>query len=859
MKSGIVKVFVGMVALSFSLVAQATGEPLRLLFLGNSITKHGPKESIGWSGNWGMAASAEANDYVHLVAASVKDRTGVSPELRVRNIADFERGILTWDVAADTDFADDVAFAPNVVVIAIGENTPTPSGATDQATYRAQFKRLVSQFVGLNSVGKDKIVVRSSFWRDETKAAIMKSVATELGVLYVDASPLGDVSSNKATGLFADPGVANHPGDAGMRAIANLLIGALWPTDSPSENPTVSPSAKTSVRAHTPKGVARAAYAGQASFTDSLGGAWSLTDGSGNLLTVPVTKVCGTGTAVGVKSATTDQPHITENETDTGVATGTGAELNDDEIAMHPYDTASAVLCYTASNTGFCNIFVGARSLSVYNASYNDVTIQVYVNGGSIHSANHVRTVDYQVYPDFEKKDVFLRAGETVKVYVSPGNGGGTGSRHNCDWTAVRVRIKDTAVCDSIHEAWQAVHDEIAANGASRRPTFVDGKGCGWSFGWAYLTYTSARSLSRTMTVMDTLADKTVSPEEPALGWQAASPAKNPAYNLSMYQNLPRFLCYEGSANSTTFAGAPTSGGCIRPRELFTHPNSAVASVVRFTAPKDGVYLAYATFRDMANNTWNTQVKGWLYVDAGRLCAPQTTWDLATDLRLLAPYVYLQKGATVDFALAPSSARVIDSDATAFSFCVAELKDWKQEVLSVDITSGRAHTGSGRVGFGSSWDCLAVANGMTSAETTWLSARRADGTKDRKAAKFQLSRISGFAVETGDGFSNNGVVSASDDEAYEFSFSGLAADSEVRLYLYGKGSATFVVDGMPHTIDQSWFDETAPDYVVVETTADRDGVVKGVFRASGSTSATFSGAQVSADGLRKPGFGLYIR
>ena len=35
---------------------------LRVMFLGNSITYHEPKEEIGWYGSWGMAASSKESD-----------------------------------------------------------------------------------------------------------------------------------------------------------------------------------------------------------------------------------------------------------------------------------------------------------------------------------------------------------------------------------------------------------------------------------------------------------------------------------------------------------------------------------------------------------------------------------------------------------------------------------------------------------------------------------------------------------------------------------------------------------------------------------------------------------------------------
>ena len=52
------------------------GGTKRVLFFGNSITRHEPNESIGWSGDWGMAASCKEKDYVHLVVAELDKRYG---------------------------------------------------------------------------------------------------------------------------------------------------------------------------------------------------------------------------------------------------------------------------------------------------------------------------------------------------------------------------------------------------------------------------------------------------------------------------------------------------------------------------------------------------------------------------------------------------------------------------------------------------------------------------------------------------------------------------------------------------------------------------------------------------------------
>src|SRR5512137_8311 len=106
----------------------------KILFLGNSITLHGPKTDIGWTGNWGMAASSEDQDYVHLVASALALHIGSKPRILVRNIADFERTYATYDVAAQ--MREFFAFDPDLVVLAIGENVP----ALESENARRQFK-----------------------------------------------------------------------------------------------------------------------------------------------------------------------------------------------------------------------------------------------------------------------------------------------------------------------------------------------------------------------------------------------------------------------------------------------------------------------------------------------------------------------------------------------------------------------------------------------------------------------------------------------------------------------------------------------------------------------------------------------
>ncbi len=65
---------------------------VKVVFLGNSITLHGRAPALGWTNLCGMAASEPDKDYVHLVVRGIEKRTGRKADVRVRNLAGFERG-----------------------------------------------------------------------------------------------------------------------------------------------------------------------------------------------------------------------------------------------------------------------------------------------------------------------------------------------------------------------------------------------------------------------------------------------------------------------------------------------------------------------------------------------------------------------------------------------------------------------------------------------------------------------------------------------------------------------------------------------------------------------------------------------
>ncbi len=197
------------------------GKGVRVMFMGNSITLHGSAPAIGWFPECGMAASAPENDYVHILEEKVLD---ILPDAAfcICQVAEWERN---YKQSAEEHALYESArnFDADVIVVRFIENCP--GGDFDGEAFYGSFEELINY---INADGDAKIIVTTGFWRHPGDAQLIK-YAKENSWPLVELGDLGERDEMKAIGLFDHDGVANHPGDLGMKHIAERIAKELIP------------------------------------------------------------------------------------------------------------------------------------------------------------------------------------------------------------------------------------------------------------------------------------------------------------------------------------------------------------------------------------------------------------------------------------------------------------------------------------------------------------------------------------------------------------------------------------------------------------------------------------------------------
>ena len=193
---------------------------IKIMFVGNSITRHAPKPDIGWFGDFGMAASAKEKDYVHIVISEVLNKHP-NAKFCITQGAEWERDMMGCDLEKHYSASRD--FAPDIIIYRLGENIPN-EGLTEKV-YCDGIERLISFLTSENPDAQ--IIYCTDFWFNKLKDETVVAYAQSKGKKAVFLGDLGDKDENKAIGLFEHPGVAAHPGDLGMKRIAERIIATI--------------------------------------------------------------------------------------------------------------------------------------------------------------------------------------------------------------------------------------------------------------------------------------------------------------------------------------------------------------------------------------------------------------------------------------------------------------------------------------------------------------------------------------------------------------------------------------------------------------------------------------------------------
>jgi hypothetical protein len=217
-----IKLFVLFFCVLRVLDIDAQSYPLKVAILGNSITGNGPNPAIGWTGDWGMAASAKDKDYVRLLEKDLK-KISKDIELKELNIANFERDYQAY--SPDNVFINGIRdFRPDILIIRLGDNVDERVLGLDFTEFHKALQNVVKQVANGRFM---KVIVSNGFWSSAVRDAAFQQYAVKYGYRFANLYGLDD-KTNTAFGLFANFSVADHPSDKGMQGIKDRIWKELY-------------------------------------------------------------------------------------------------------------------------------------------------------------------------------------------------------------------------------------------------------------------------------------------------------------------------------------------------------------------------------------------------------------------------------------------------------------------------------------------------------------------------------------------------------------------------------------------------------------------------------------------------------
>ena len=188
---------------------------LKILFVGNSITKHAPKPSIGWTNDCGMAASSIEHDYVHIIIKRIMEQYDKNVSFAIAQVAEYERTFFNCE--PECSYKEIKDFDADIIITFYGANVTKDYDTMENPpkTFAEAYEDMRNYLVGSNT----SVYHSMGFYIRPVLDAEKRSVAQKYGEPFIDIS---DIRSLPEThGLF------NHPNDLGMQMIADRFFEAI--------------------------------------------------------------------------------------------------------------------------------------------------------------------------------------------------------------------------------------------------------------------------------------------------------------------------------------------------------------------------------------------------------------------------------------------------------------------------------------------------------------------------------------------------------------------------------------------------------------------------------------------------------
>lgn len=207
---------------------EATDEAFDYVAMGNSVTCN--EISNLWPGNWGMAASSEDRDYVHIVSTWLG---GQSAKPVTTTVLDLKK----WEVAQDRgsvleDYEKYLNEYTDLITIQTGENI-----TEFKETLESDYADLVSR-IRQKAPNAQILMLGEVLWPAEDIEAAKRLACSGEGITFIEMSDFLNgyeglyksamgasvATSDGSSFTISNEVVAAHPNDDGMACIAQLVI-----------------------------------------------------------------------------------------------------------------------------------------------------------------------------------------------------------------------------------------------------------------------------------------------------------------------------------------------------------------------------------------------------------------------------------------------------------------------------------------------------------------------------------------------------------------------------------------------------------------------------------------------------------